>query len=258
LQAARADQPRTYGDGCHLAQPATTIPNCVYGDPSSPTTVALFGDSHAGQWFPALERLATERGWRLISLTKSGCTPAQLTIWNTTFKRAYTECDQWRDAVFARLQAERPALVIVASSHPYSAAASDGPGPADHGQALRDGLEQTLQRLRPLAGAVTLIGDTPKFSQDPPDCLSRHLDHILACAEPRAQALDPRWTAIEAAIASQSQATFVDPTSWVCPTDPCPVVIGDYLAFRDTHHLATPFAMALRQRLAAVLPLPGG
>lgn len=258
LEAARDDQPRTYGDGCHLEQPATTIPDCVYGDPSSSTTVVLFGDSHAVEWFPALERLATERGWRLVSLTKSACTPAQLTVWNTTFKRAYDECNQWREEVFARLQADRPDLVIVASSHPYTSAGSGGPAPADGGQALQAGLAQTLQRLRPLADAVAVIGDTPKFSQDPPDCLSQHLDHVLACAEPRAQALDVAWTKVEAAIAGQAQATFVDPTGWACPTDPCPVVIGRYLVYRDKHHLATPFVTALRQRLAAALPIPGG
>jgi peptidoglycan/LPS O-acetylase OafA/YrhL len=258
LEAARDDQPRTYGDGCHLGQPATTIPDCVYGDPSSSTTVVLFGDSHAGEWFPALERLAAERGWRLVSLTKSACTPAELTVWNTTFKRAYDECNQWREAVFARIQAERPALVIVASSHPYTSAGGDGPAPADGGAALEAGLARTLQRLRPLADAVALIGDTPKFSEDPPDCLSGHLDHVLACAEPRAQALDVAWTRVEASVAAQAAATFVDPTDWACPTDPCPVVIGRYLVFRDQHHLATPFVTALRQRLAAALPVPGG
>ncbi len=258
LEAARSDQPRIYGDGCHLEQPSTTIPDCVYGDPSSSTVVVLFGDSHAAEWFPALERLATERGWRLVSLTKSACTPAQLTVWNTTFKRAYDECNQWREEVFARVAADRPDLVIVASSHPYTSAGSDGPAPADGGQALQTGLAQTLQRLRPLADAVALIGDTPKLSQDPPDCLSQHLDHILACDEPRAQTLDVAWTTVEAAIAGQADATFVDPTNWACPTDPCPVVIGRYLVFRDQHHLATPFVTALRGRLAAALPAPGG
>ena len=258
LEAARNDLPRSYGDGCHLDQPATTIPVCVYGDPSSSTTVVLFGDSHAAEWFPALERLATERGWRLVSLTKSACTPAQLTVWNTTFKRAYDECNQWREEVFARLQTDRPDLVIVGSSHPYTSAATGGPAQADGGQALEAGLAQTLQRLRPLADAVALIGDTPKFSQDPPDCLSQHLDHVLACAEPRAQALDVGWTRVERAVAAEADATFVDPSDWACPTDPCPVVIGRYLVYRDQHHLATPFVTALRQRLADALPVPGG
>jgi peptidoglycan/LPS O-acetylase OafA/YrhL len=258
LEAARTDQPVTYGDGCHLDQPSTTIPECVYGDPSSSTTVILFGDSHAAEWFPALARLATERDWRLVSLTKSACTPAQLTVWNVDLKRAYDECDRWREAAIARIGTEHPDLVVVGSSHPVTSAGNGGPAPADGGQALRAGLAQTLRRLLPLATAVVLIGDTPKFDADPPDCLSQHLDHVLACAEPRAQVVDLAWLAVEEGLAAQAGATFVDPTAWACPTDPCPVVIGRYLVFRDQHHLATPFVTALRAKLVAALPPPGG
>ena len=39
------------------------------------------------------------------------------------------------------------------------------------------------------------------------------------------------------------------------PVEPCPAVIGRYLVYRDTHHLATPFATALSTRLARLLPL---
>ena len=257
LEAARNDQPATYGDGCHLDQPSTAIPDCVYGDAGSSTVVVLFGDSHAAEWFPALARLATERGWRFVSLTKSACTPAEMTIWNVDFKRRYDECDRWREAALGRIQAEQPDLVIVGSSHPYTTAAAGGPGEPDGGQALQAGLAETLQRLRPLATHVALIGDTPKFDTDPPDCLSQHLDHVLACAEPRDQTVDAAWLRAEAGLAAQAGATFVDPTDWACPTDPCPVVIGRYLVFRDQHHLATPFVTALRGRLAGGLPLPG-
>jgi peptidoglycan/LPS O-acetylase OafA/YrhL len=257
LEAARNDQPKTYGDGCHLDQPSTTIPDCVYGDRASPTVVVLFGDSHAAEWFPALARLAADRDWRLVSLTKSACTPAQLTVWNADFKRAYGECDTWREAAVARIGAEHPDLVIVGSSHPYTSAGTGGPAPSDGGRALRAGLSQILQRLRPLAGAVALIGDTPKFDADPPDCLSQHLDDVLACAEPRARTVDAAWLDVEAALAVEAGVTLVDPTAWACPTDPCPVVIGRYLVFRDQHHLATPFVTALRTKLADALPLPG-
>ena len=258
LTAVRNDVPATYTDGCHVDQPSTTIPDCVYGDPSAPTTVVLFGDSHAAEWFPALARLATERDWRLVSLTKSACTPAAMTIWNADFKRRYDECDRWREAAIGRVAAEHPDLVIVGSSHPYTAATATGPGPSDGGKALEAGLVQTLERLRPLARAVVLLGDTPKFDVDPPDCLSQHLDDVLACAEPRSHTVDAAWLRVEAGLAAQTGATFVDPTDWACPTDPCPVVIGRYLVFRDQHHLATPFVTALRARLAAALPLPHG
>jgi peptidoglycan/LPS O-acetylase OafA/YrhL len=256
LDAARADIPAIYNDGCHLSQPATSLPECVFGDAGSSTTVVLFGDSHAAQWFPALERLAGERAWRLISLTKSGCTPAWITVWNTNMKRAYTECDDWRQRVSERVAAEQPDLVIVASSHPYRSAGSGGPADPDGGIGLAAGLAETLDRLVPLAATVALIGDTPKWDLDPPDCLSSNLDDTLACTEPRAAMVDEAWLAEETTIAAEHGAAFVDPTNWACPTDPCTTVIGRYLVYRDQHHLATPYVIALRNRLAAALPNP--
>jgi peptidoglycan/LPS O-acetylase OafA/YrhL len=258
LTRARDDIPAIYENDCHLAQPATAIPDCVFGDPGSPTAVVLIGDSHAAQWFPALERLAIERSWRLVSLTKSACTPAWVTVWNTTFKRAYTECDEWRGRVLERVEAEHPAVVIVASSHPYRSAGSGAPTGSDGGVALAAGLGETLERLRPLSDAVVLIGDTPKFDRDPPDCLSSHLDESLDCAEPRASMVDEPWLETEATIAREVGAAFIDPTDWACPTDPCPAVVERYLVYRDTHHLATPYVIALRERLAAALPSLAG
>jgi peptidoglycan/LPS O-acetylase OafA/YrhL len=253
LIAARDDIPAIYDNGCHLAQPSTAIPDCVFGDPGSQTVVILFGDSHAAQWFPALERLAIERSWRLVSMTKSGCTPAAITVWNENFKRAYAECNEWRGRVLERVAAEKADAVIVASSHPYRAAGNEERAAVNGGVALAAGLEETLDRLRPLADAVVLIGDTPKFDGDPPDCLSLHLDEVLACSEPRATMVDQRWLESEAAIARDAGATFIDPTDWACPTDPCPTVVGRYLVYRDTHHLATPYVIALRERLEAAL-----
>jgi hypothetical protein len=99
-----------------------------------------------------------------------------------------------------------------------------------------------------------LIGDTPKFDRDPPDCLSSHLDESLACAQPRERMVDRPWLETEASVAREAGVTFIDPTDWACPTDPCPAVVGRYLVYRDTHHLATPYVVALRERLAAALP----
>jgi len=156
--------------------------------------------------------------------------------------------------MLARVAAERPDLVIVATSHPYPSAGAGGELPADGGQALATGLASTLDRLSPLAAAVALIADTPKFDFDPPECLAAHLDETLACTRPRVEMLDDAWLATETAIATAHGATLVDPTGWACPTDPCPTVVGRYLVYRDQHHLATPYVTALRDRLAAALP----
>ena len=41
-------------------------------------------------------------------------------------------------------------------------------------------------------------------------------------------------------------------SQWACAT-----VVGRYLVYRDQHHLATPYVIALRDRLAAALPDQG-
>jgi peptidoglycan/LPS O-acetylase OafA/YrhL len=71
LESAHANQPRPVRDGCLIRWLGTASGPCVYGSASSRTTVVLFGDSHALQWFPALDRAARARRWRLVSLTKT-------------------------------------------------------------------------------------------------------------------------------------------------------------------------------------------
>jgi peptidoglycan/LPS O-acetylase OafA/YrhL len=261
LVDATDDQPAIYDDGCHVDQGATAPADCVYGDPNGSTTVVLVGDSHAAQWFPALERLAEEQGWRLLPMTKSACSAADITVWNPALSRAYTECEAWREAVIDRIVAERPDLVLLATSR--------GHWPIVNGEILKRGDEarepmqaaigRTIERIEDSAGAVAIIADTPRAPLDPPVCLSSHLDDVTECATPRAQAFDSDWFEAERATAEETRAGFVDMTPWVCPADPCPVVIGRYLVYRDTHHITTPYAVALRSRLLGALPtFPGG
>ena len=104
------------------------------------------------------------------------------------------------------------------------------------------------------AGKVVVIGDTPNPKTDPPVCLSAHLDDVLACATSAERSTAPVRMAVEAAVAAEAGATFIDPTPWICPTDPCPAVIGRWLVYRDGGHIATAFARGLAPYIAAELP----
>ena len=249
---ARTDYPLPYDDGCHVKQEDTESGRCTYADLGSSTTVVLMGDSHALSWFPAVNRLATERGWRLVNLTKSACASADMSQWNPTLKRVYTECDAWRESAYRRVAAERPALVLIANSRMFQAVGPDGSTilkGADRTEAWRQGMAKTLARLTPVADHVVLIGDTPRSAFDVPVCLSDHPDDTLACATPFERSVNLAWLAEEEAAAGRGRAGFVDPTAWVCPTGPCPAVIGNFMVLRDEHHLTTPFSGALWRRL---------
>ncbi|WP_165607985.1 acyltransferase family protein, partial [Mycobacterium alsense] len=94
-------------------------PECASGDTNSPTTVALVGDSHAAMWYPAFEQIATQRHWRLETLAKAACPLLDLPTINSAVDRAYTECDQWRGQITARLRAEHPRLVVLSMRRAY-------------------------------------------------------------------------------------------------------------------------------------------
>ena len=79
LAGVRDDLPASYADGCHINDYQAKKPvDCVYGDPQGTRTAVLFGDSHAAQWLPALDRYARDRGWRLEYHTKAACSPVLL------------------------------------------------------------------------------------------------------------------------------------------------------------------------------------
>ncbi len=116
-------------------------------------------------------------------------------------------------------------------------------------QAWKAGMARTLEQLIPAAGLVILMADTPASEVDPPVCLSAHPDSILACSTPVDEAIDETWLAAEHQVVQQTGVGFVDPTYWVCPSSPCPPIIGNLLVYRDGGHLTATFAAALADRL---------
>jgi peptidoglycan/LPS O-acetylase OafA/YrhL len=259
LAAVRDDIPVIYADACHAEWRETTPRDCVYGDAGAATTVVLIGDSHAAHWFPTFQRLADEQDWRLVSLTKSACPVADLPVYNTGLKREYVECDEWRSAVVERIARERPSMVVISDSRTGQFWVDGAAVPAgDREDLWAAGLERSIREIEPLADHVVVIGDTPRPGSDVPVCLSDHLDDALACATPVSKAVGVQRMATERAVTAETGAAFIDPTSWLCPTSPCPAVIGRVLVYRDGHHMTTPFARALAPYLGPTLPDLGG
>jgi peptidoglycan/LPS O-acetylase OafA/YrhL len=240
-------------DGCSLLTGETVAGPCTYGNPASATKVVLFGDSHLNQWWPALERIVAERDWRVVYLIKTSCTYADVTA--VTIAGPKEECDTWRKAVVARILTERPALVILSANHRAPPIVN---GVVLQGSAavaaMADGTARTIDTLQSSGARVVVIGDTPQVPFDPADCLSINADHVIRCAMPREMALDPAWLAAEQSAAERLGATFVDTAAWVCPSDPCPAIIGRFVVYADTNHLTRPFVAALTSRLDAAIP----
>jgi hypothetical protein len=229
--------------------------SCLYGDLASRTTIVLFGDSHAAFWFPAVEGVARREGWRLLNLTMSSCTPADLVVYNSIFRRIYRECTTWRRQAIRRLIAVHPALVIVSGTHGIAPVDASGhllPGPAI-APAWEAAMIRTIGRIQPPTRRVILLADTPTSDVDPPACAAAHPRSILACSTPPAKAFDPAWLAAEESVVAATGVGFIDPTTWICPSAPCPPVIGRFLVYQNAGHLTATFAATLAGRLDAAI-----
>ncbi|MEB3984448.1 acyltransferase family protein, partial [Mycobacterium sp. 663a-19] len=119
LANAAAEQMTLGLNGCLRNFLQVGHPECATGDAASATTVALVGDSNAAMWSPAFERAADQRRWRLETLAKAGCPLLDLTFTESVLHRKYTECEQWRAQIIARLQAEHPRLIVLSISRTY-------------------------------------------------------------------------------------------------------------------------------------------
>ncbi|MFI7547701.1 acyltransferase family protein [Actinoplanes sp. NPDC049599] len=252
LDRAAKDKPRYYREGCSgdFADPAVKKP-CAYGDLSSPTTVVLFGDSHAGHWFPALEAAALARHWKLVVVTKSACTAADGVIYLEQLKREFTECVQWRKEAWRYTRSLRPAKVVVASTYP----SNDLLGvTGTQDQAWAAAWQRSIGRLSAPGTEVYFVNDTPWQAGPAPDCLSAHMDEPSACARDRRSAINlPGRRKLIADTVRAAGATVIDPTPWFCTATKCPSVIGNILVYRDMHHVTTAYSRLLAPVLGAAL-----
>jgi peptidoglycan/LPS O-acetylase OafA/YrhL len=241
LADARYDGDALNERGCGLSLAGSEPPLCQFGVADAAVTVALVGDSHAAQWFPALEVIARERGWQLLPFTKDSCIFLDMRITSLHLEREYTECALWRERVVVALQRAQPDLVVVSSSrwvHPVVATDKDAQRQAD----------ATLRLLKRLQSRVAIIADTPLNDEDIPACLSRADRTASDCATPRAYALTGHLVR-DGSVADALGATLIDPAVWLCGPVVCPAIIDWTIVYRDDHHLTA----TMVRRLAPLL-----
>jgi peptidoglycan/LPS O-acetylase OafA/YrhL len=249
---ARNDSELIERDGCLLGTRASEPRNdCWYGDANGSKTVALVGDSHAAVFFPPLNKIAKERGWRLLVHTKISCRFLDLPIASRELQREYFECEEWREKVVGRLQAQPVDLIVIVVSRGQAVMKGADDSPTRQGHSLA----RMINRL-PDSSEVAVIVDTPQSLLDPPACLSSHLDNVWKCATPRNQATNWRHLKLERTATAESGSTMIDLTAVICPYVLCPAVHEGMITYRDAHHLTATFAESLADELAPLLPEP--
>lgn len=252
LFTAKQDKSINYADHCHtqlnrLASKAA----CLYGDTRSQTTVALFGDSHALAWFPALDKLSKREHWKLFSQTMSSCNPADIGAWSSTLGKIMENCPIWRSNAIQNIVARKPLFVLVGGTRNFQTLEPNGVVASRKRSYTiwESGMMRTIDTFKRAGIKVILVSDVPFAKGDPVICLSAHPKSAIACANPVSNAIDANWLTAERAVARAEAITLIEPQLWVCPTDPCPAIINNILVYFDPSHMTATFSQSLSGRL---------
>lgn len=231
-------RPAVYDDGCHVNYGESKSGDCIYGDKNSSTTIVLYGDSHAAQWFPTLEKLSHMRGFKLVSLTKSACPSVDAPRRDEGgFKNV--GCDKWRENSIARIKSIHPAGVIMSSFSHYS----PRPGYPNRDKWWSDGQRKLLSDLTGASAHLIYIGDTPNPSRDIPSCLASRDTSSCDSSE-------------KSKLKIVSGFQIIDPTPWLC-TSICPAIKDSIVVYRDSSHISVAMALHLTGNLESALHATG-
>ena len=241
---------------CQTWHGDSKITTCEFGDPRSETHIVLAGDSHATVYITPLRRIAEEQGWRLTTMNKGAC-PAFSGLfgdnqWEIDKGRS---CLRWQERLMTRLNEHPVELVVFAHAPSYKLRRTDGKSVAPWRRTgeWRRALKRTTERL-PEETAILALGGTPRnFHGHPVKCLARNSRDISACVS-RRQPEEMRYTDVGLKqAASVSRAMFDTLFDQICSYDPCPVIQGNVLMYRDSHHLSETFARQLQPSMERIL-----
>jgi peptidoglycan/LPS O-acetylase OafA/YrhL len=261
LNDLRADVPEYWQQGCLVGGNAPPK-ECVYGDTTNPKlTIALVGDSVAGNWFPALQKIALQQHWKLVTDMRAVCT------WTATMTIAvnggpFTACHQWGVTVLHDLISTIKPDVVITSDLPDTGSTThpkDGPqGYADIGA----GMAKYWTQLEDHGISVVPIQETPEMGYPVPDCVAKYGAYSAKCDVPADKAIKPKPPTVYATRDMAGKVKEIDMNGFICEQTRCRAVVGNVLVYFDGHHLTATYsktmAVYLKPRLLASSPAFAG
>lgn len=242
---AREDLP-TAANKCKTD--SLTVMRCQFGVIGAATKVALVGDSHAGHWFPAFEKIAVDNGFELDIYLKSSCT--YLIAQRSS---VFHNCATWSASVTERLTTDAHYDYVVATSLAENLAGEVARGEITRTAAL-SAFESTWKPVIATGAKVIVIRDTPHMSEGTSICVAKNQGSPEKCGVTLTAAF--AYPDLEAEAAHDKTDVGVIDVSKVFCSAECHPVIAGAIAFSDSHHMTATFsrsfAPVLTKQLAAL------
>jgi len=257
---------------------------CTFGRPRTLGSydIAIFGDSYADHYTPAMNLLAKEAGLSGRQITVGGCL-ALLGYYEIISPYATeASCRALREAMLRFAQGNSRLQIAVLAHHwsiytgtelysdeghqPFYLLASSQDERSEQRslQVFRDSLEKTIDFFEGRGVHVLLLGEVPPLGRDPMKCVAAGIKGGLdthACRRPVAE-VRQRLAAMNQLLSDVAHrrrgVSFYSPVGAMCDETSCsPIVDGVYM-YRDSGHLNRIGAEHLSHsmRLPEVRPRP--
>lgn len=233
----------THTNGCNAELTGRDLVVCAFGPDSAERTVAMVGDSHVGQWFPAMLEVADRRGWRIVVMTKNGC--AFSTEPRPGGGEAAASCEEWKAQVGEHLRSAPPDAVFTNGTRSVRAGEAGA-------ERVPEGYLARWEEMADLGVGVIAVRDTPRLDFDAPACVDT--EGREACGVDLGETLAPRSPFEAPGGRLPSGVAAVDMTGYLCPEGRCPSVMGNVLVMGDDDHMTATFSRSLAPALEEALP----
>ncbi|WP_262850205.1 acyltransferase family protein [Mumia quercus] len=224
------------GKECFANLPDYEVIRCEFGSPDPRRTIALVGNSHAGQWLPALERIAEKREWRIVTFLASRCALTNTRLHFDTEAQSQA-CFDWGDEVARRASSEEFDAVVMSN---MMAASAEGRSREDSVGPYADGYSRVLKRLTRAGARVAVVRDNPALGYAVPECLATESDY-RRCGRSREAAERPDPTVEALTRIPRRRVALIDMADQICRERRCPAVVGGVTVYFDASHLTATY-----------------
>jgi peptidoglycan/LPS O-acetylase OafA/YrhL len=247
---------------CTNAETPGGISYCAGGDLSSPTVVALVGDSHAATWFNELSVVAASQHVRIAAFMKSACPYIPIVV-KPAIPNGPTSTSQCLAARTEGLRGvkELKPVGIILSDHDrqYLGLILDKNGNVPNEQVQvglwRSAFKAFLHQMQSQGIRPAVILDDPTLPYEPAECVSR-TQSLAACESSRVAALSTGESLMRADIGvlkADASVPTLAPDSVLCDEAGCPLELHGHLLYADTNHLTRGATKLMQPQLTQLL-----
>ena len=230
------------GRDCFSFLPSFRLVTCQFGAKDATTEIALVGNSHAGEWLPALEQVARERHWHITTYLASQCAAAE-TLQQFETRAMSESCLSWVKKAERAVVKQHPDAVL------YTNRLSVGAYGTTYDASIplyADGMTKVLEAFQAARLRVLALHDTPAPGVSIPDCVAANADDYAACDGTRTKWIspEPAKDAVDR-VNDPTLVRFADLTSHICRRSTCAAVNGGVITYFDSSHLTATYARTL-------------